>query len=216
LKNPFFYCPNDTKYGIGEFLIEDCVVRQSHGGARFLRANGANSCTFKDLTLKNSTVWNDQADNAGYFIQLQGAKTTDAGVDSWTNGAITLDHCTFYQCSEKDQFGNFNATFIQTGIDKMNILSSIFVDCGNKNVIRRFAKNATVGAANLTCAYNTYWYAGEFASDEDGTTGAGNAVDASGNVIKEDPMLANPDNGDFTVGGAGQKARKTGDPRWIK
>ena len=39
--------------------------------------------------------------------------------------------------------------------------------------------------------------------------------DTSGTMIQEDPQFANPAIGDFTISGATQVARQTGDPRWL-
>ena len=49
----------------------------------------------------------------------------------------------------------------------------------------------------------------------DGTFDNPSNYDNSGTDIKEDPQFADPANGDFTISGATQVARKTGDPRWL-
>jgi hypothetical protein len=49
----------------------------------------------------------------------------------------------------------------------------------------------------------------------DGTFQDPQNYDESGTIIEEDPMFADPSNGDFTISGATQVARQTGDPRWL-
>jgi hypothetical protein len=39
--------------------------------------------------------------------------------------------------------------------------------------------------------------------------------DNSGTTIEEDPQFADWANGDFSISGATQVARQTGDPRWL-
>jgi hypothetical protein len=207
LKTTLFMCPDGARYGVGELLIDDCVIRQSI--VRLIRANGSNSAVFKALTMQNSTIWNEMDGTSGYPIQLQGGSSSGKlGLDDWTgtSNVLTLNQCTFYQMSETDQFANFNGTFVSTG-DKIEVRKSIFVDCGNGRVIHRLTKNGAA-IANLTADQNTYWFAGAVSTDDV-------TYDAA-TSIQSDPAFADADNGNFTVGGAAQKAAKTGDPRWNK
>ena len=86
------------------------------------------------------------------------------------------------------------------------VTNSIFVDCGNNQVARRIvAGRLGSGVANFS--NNTYMFDGAF----ENTAG----YDDSGTNIEEDPGFANPAQGDFTISGATQISRGTGDPRWI-
>jgi len=85
---------------------------------------------------------------------------------------------------------------------------------GNCFIYRIFRENGTRIAQN-----NTYWYHGRFHAsnisatpDPESTT---SQRDASGSHIESDPMLKYNGNGNFTMEGADQIARRTGDPRWL-
>ncbi|MCA5996789.1 DUF5123 domain-containing protein, partial [Bacteroides thetaiotaomicron] len=51
---------------------------------------------------------------------------------------------------------------------------------------------------------NTYWYNGSQSNDKYDT-----------NTLDTDPGFINAVNGDFTVTGASQLEKRTGDPRWL-
>jgi hypothetical protein len=206
LKQRLFY-DNNQLYGVGTLLIKDCVIEQNTTGS--IQLIRSQKTVIKDLSLVNSTFYNKES-NGGYFIQLQGAKVTDVqpAEETWANANLLITNCTFWQVVKKDQMGNYGNNIAQKG-NTITILNSIFVDCGNKAVVRRLGGgNAN---ATLTCGLNTYWFDGAFASAELTTT----PKDASGTHIETDPQLRNPQNGDFTVGGSEQIAKRTGDPRWL-
>lgn len=84
--------------------------------------------------------------------------------------------------------------------------SCIFLDCGNKDVARRFIRNKPAAADDITFKNNTYMYEGDFENDE---------YDTSGTAIKSDPQFENAASGNFKVNGSEQLAKRTGDPRWL-
>ena len=63
-----------------------------------------------------------------------------------------------------------------------------------------------MGNANMSrnFEYNTYWYNGSQSNDKYDT-----------NTLDTDPGFTNAANGDFTVTGASQLEKRTGDPRWL-
>ena len=63
-----------------------------------------------------------------------------------------------------------------------------------------------MGNANMSrnFEYNTYWYNGSQSNDKYDT-----------NTLDTDPGFINAVNGDFTVTGASQLEKRTGDPRWL-
>lgn len=198
---------NNKKYGVGSLLIKDCVIGQNTSSSiQVLRSQQA---VIKNLTLTNSTFYNQKI-NGGYFMQLQGAQIgkVEPTTETWANANLTITNCTFWQVVKTDQMGNYSNNFAQKG-NTITIQKSIFVDCGNKAVVRRLGGGNT--NATLTCGYNSYWYDGVFVAAELTT----NPKDASGTHFETDPMLRDPANGDFTVGGSGQIAQRTGDPRWL-
>lgn len=198
---------NNKKYAIGTFLIKDCIVGQNVSSkVQLLRSQ---QTVFKDLTLTNSTFYNEKT-NEGYFMQLQGGKVDGVKPisETWTNANLTITGCTFWQIVKGDQMGNYSNNFAQKG-NNITIQRCIFVDCGNKSVIRRLGGGN--GNATLTCGFNSYWYDGAFVEGELNS----NPKDISGTHLTEDPKLKDPANGDFTPLGASQIANRTGDPRWL-
>ena len=84
-----------------------------------------------------------------------------------------------------EQWGNYNGVASKK-TSYWNMKNCIFYNCSSSGVARRFL----AGKQNQATAVFE-------------------------NNIKEDPLFADPANGDFTISGATQIARKTGDPRWL-
>jgi hypothetical protein len=204
-KNLFW--DNNTKYAIGTFIIKDCIIGQNT--AEKIQVLRSQQSVIKDLTLMNSTFYNEKT-NEGYFIQLQGTQVTkvEPNEETWANANLKITNCTFWQIVKGDQMGNYANNFAQKG-NTITIQKSIFVDCGNKAVVRRLGGGN--GNATVVCGYNSYWFDGAFVASELTTTPADN----SGTAIETDPQYTNPAGGDFTPQGAAQIANKTGDPRWL-
>ncbi|MDR3119600.1 MAG: DUF4957 domain-containing protein [Mediterranea sp.] len=206
LKQRLFY-DNNKRYGIGTLLIKDCVIEQNTTSSiQLLRSQAT---VIKDLSLVNSTFYNKQV-NGGYFMQLQGGQISTVRPDeeTWANANLLITNCTFWQVVKNDQMGNYANNFAQRG-NTITVTNSIFVDCGNRAVVRRLGGGN--GNATLTCGNNSYWYGGVFVAGELTST----PRDASGTHIESDPQLRDPQNGDFTVGGSEHIAKRTGDPRWL-
>jgi hypothetical protein len=205
--NKNLFWDNSQKYAIGTLLIKDCIIGQNT--AEKIQLLRSQQAVIKDLTLMNSTFYNEK-ENEGYFIQLQGGRVTAVlpATETWASANLKITNCTFWQVVKKDQMGNYANNFAQKG-NNITIQSSIFVDCGNQNVVRRLGGGNT--NATLVCGYNSYWYDGAFAAGELTSTPADN----SGTAIETDPQLTNPAGGDFTPKGAAQITNRTGDPRWL-
>ena len=103
------------------------------------------------------------------------------------------------------QWGNYNG-YAGRNTSDWNMKDNIFVDCGSGQITRRYL-GGRQNQATAIFANNTYWWEG--ASENP------SGYDNTGTHIQEDPLFANPANGDFTVGGAEQIAKRTGDPRWL-
>ena len=67
----------------------------------------------------------------------------------------------------------------------------------------------------LALRYNMHMFQLNTYMNNDGTFQDPQNYDTSGTVIEEDPQFKDPANGEFTIGGATQIARRTGDPRWL-
>ena len=165
------------------------------------------------LQIKNSTIWNAGSADPKYFVAYENnARCTRAG---YSSNVVNIQNSTFYNVAKNEQMANYRGlggqktTFI-------TISNNIFVDCGNKQVVKRFlVQREPDSYGGVTFGNNTYMFNGEFESKGGIVPGDKQAYDQSGTAIEEDPGFKDAANGDFTISGATQIARKTGDPRWI-
>lgn len=201
LPKPLLHDGN-KKYAIQTLLVKDCVIEQNTATDRMIYMQGG---LIKDLTISNSTISNKQINNA-YFIQYSSNRVTANTAWNWANASVTLTNSTFWQVAKTGQTANY-AGIAQKG-NTLTIQKCIFVDSGNKAVVRRLAG----GNTNMTRSLgeNSYWFDGAFVSDEISAN-----YDNSGSQIESNPALRDPAKGDFTVGGEAQIAARTGDPRWL-
>ena len=161
------------------------------------------------LQVANSTFWNTGDADAKYFVQYNNDGRAVRG--GYTNSWVNFLNSTFYNIAKAGQWANYGG-FNGQKCSCFDVEKCIFVDCGNKQVIRRILGGR--GPATYATAitnYNTYMFNGEFES----TGGIVETYDLSGTAIEEDPSFKDAANGDFTVSGAAQIANKTGDPRWL-
>lgn len=194
---------NNKKYAVQNFLVKDCIVQQNSTNQYFIYMQGG---IIKDLLISNSTIYNKQSSTAN-FIQYNAANRITANAAwNWASASVTAENSTFWQVAKAGQMANY-AGIAQKG-NNLNIQKCIFVDCGNLAVVRRFAGGNT--NMTRTLGYNTYWFGGVFAAAEIATN-----YDNSSTHIDTDPLLENPANGDFIVGGAAQISNRNGDPRWL-
>ena len=185
--NSYFIHDSKVKYCVGKAVISDCVVQLTGTTAVIRFETGY----INDLTVENSTFWGIDGADASYFVQYNNSGRCDRG--GYTSNA------------NSGQWGNYNG-FAGRNTSYWNMTNCIFVDCGNNQVPRRFV-GGRVGNAIATFANNTYMYDGAFES----VTG----YDDSGTAIEADPGFKDAANGDFTVSGEQQIAKRTGDPRWL-
>lgn len=208
LKYYLFY-DNSKLYAIGTFLIKDCIIgRTVNNSAAEIRFNIG---IVKDLTITNSTIFSEVTDGSNRFIQLynnQPITKVKPINEIWTNGSMTVTHCTFYQVCKTSQSFNSNNPMRQVG-DKVTVQYCVFVDSFNQEAIRRFRSSSNNPI--FTGGYNSFWYNGIFPANEE-THAQG---DKSGTIIKTDPQLTYLGNGEFTMTGADQINARTGDPRWL-
>ena len=215
--------------------ITPVVVNAWGADYNFYRVKDNISILNCDITGVNSYfLWDNQvsvwyADNVlvdNCLVHLTTPKDSKAisGGYFWTNkGAgffrnLTVNNSTFYNTGEGDVkyfvqyggFGNDQVNYNGTAGKKTsywNMKNCIFYNCSTSGVARRFLAGKQ-NQATAVFENNTYMKA-------DGTFDNPSNYDNSGTDIKEDPQFADPANGDFTISGATQVARKTGDPRWL-
>lgn len=196
-------------------VVVECTPDKALSGGVFWTNNGGH---INNMTVSNSTFYNLTAEgDIKYFYQAGGYRAKDiglggAGTDQGGPGnSLTYKNCTFYHLGWKDgQWGNYNG--MQGKQDSYwNMLDCIFYDCSTSgSVPRRFLHGQSYASYpnNKVFSNNTYM-------KNDGTFQDPQNYDESGTNIEEDPGFADPAAGDFTISGATQVARRTGDPRWL-
>ena len=214
--NSYFLWDNQVSVWYADnVLVDNCLVHlttpkdsKAISGGYFWTNKGAGF--FRNLTVNNSTFYNTGEGDVKYFVQYGGfgndqVKDPDTQF-GWTDNTITYTNCTFYNVCSSGQWGNYNGTAGKK-TSYWNMKNCIFYNCSTSGVARRFLAGKQ-NQATAVFENNTYMKA-------DGTFDNPSNYDNSGTDIKEDPQFADPANGDFTISGATQVARKTGDPRWL-
>jgi len=194
------------KYSLQSVIIKDCIIGMNSSLSSSILIHIPGGGIIKDLSLTNSTFYNKQV-NSAYFIQYGNTKVATASNSAWASASVSVNNCTFWQVAKTGQMANY--TGMAYAGNYLTIQKSIFVDCGNQQVIRRFSGQSP--NMTRTYGYNSYWYNGAFVTTEV----SGSYYDNSGSHITTDPALKDPANADFTVGGTTQISTKTGDPRWL-
>lgn len=214
--NSYFFWDNQVGCWFPQtFLVDNCVVhltttadsKAKSGGYIWTNKGGG---YIRNLTITNSTFYNTGEGDVKYFVQYGGFGWSQTNEPlGWADNTITYDHCTFYHVCSSGQWGNYNGTAGKK-TSFWNLTNCIFFDCSSGNVPRRFLAGKQKQA---TATFNNNTYMKKDGTFEDGDNLT--LYDLSGTDIKEDPMFANPDAGDFTISGPTQVARGTGDPRWL-
>ena len=201
---------SNKKYCVGTMLITNCIVHLTSSSATNINGNAViyfKAGYVNDLTIQSSTFYNTGDSDAKYFVQYNNSGRCDRG--GYTSNSISYKNCTFYNVAKKGQWGNYNG-FAGRPTSQWTMTNNIFVDCGNKQIARRFL-GGRGNQSTATFANNTYMIDGEFESKD----GSVESYDKSGTAIEQDPGFVNPSEGDFTVTGSAQLDKKTGDPRWL-
>ncbi len=207
VKGNFIY-DNNVAYCLETMLVTNSIIRRENSS----EASNNISFYFKggfinELTIQNSTIWNSSDVSSTYFVQYNNSgRCSRAG---YTRNYIRYQNSTFYNIAHEGQMGNYSG-FNGQSSSTWVLTNCIFVDCGNKQVCRRFV-GGNINSSDATFLNNTYMFEGEFES----TDGRVENYDESGTAIEEDPGFKDPQNGDFTVSGATQISLRTGDPRWL-
>lgn len=200
----------NKKYCVGTMLIKNCNIHLTSSASTDIKGNAV--IYFKqgyvnDLTVQESTFWNNGDSDAKYFVQYNNSGRCDRG--GYTSNSINYLNNTFYNIAKSGQWGNYGG-FAGKGTSNWVMTNNIFVDCGNNQICRRFL-GGRQNQKTATFSNNTYMFNGAFESTDGNVSG----YDNSGTAIEEDPGFADAANGDFTVSGATQLSKRTGDPRWL-
>ena len=186
--------PNEQlKVSSGEYVIKDPIVIQSCNvydlNRHLLYDSGKKYCV-ENFTVKASFIRCNQSNtivyfNKGSFINITFKEST---------------LCRVYNLAYSKDFTNWNSYRGQACLT-LNFSRTIFVDCGKGDMTNKIMGNANM---SRNFEYNTYWYNGSQSNDKYDT-----------NTLDTDPGFINAVNGDFTVTGASQLEKRTGDPRWL-
>ncbi len=201
-----FIKDNGKKYALRSFSFKDCVVEQNTADAIFIDFTGA---LIKDLLIVNSTLYNLQKSTAYWtrYANVRVVQVADRKVWATETGSIKILNSTLYNVAYGKDIFNSNGWGQKSNTVTIN--NSIIVDCGKQEVLRRLRASTN----NVTGIFenNTYWYDGVFSEPEI----THNQGDKTGSELRDDPSFVGAANGDFTVQGAAQLEKRTGDPRWL-
>ena len=209
LKNSIIY-DNNVKYCVVDLTIDDCVMQLETEAVKnealiSFQAGGA-----KDFTIKNSTVYGNNA-VAKYFIRYNNSARLDRyGFDKNTEfQTMTYQNNTFYGLLKSDgQWGNYNGIAGQN-YSKFVVEKNIWYNSSDE-IIRRMAGGRFGSNAPQTFDKNTYFLNGADNSAKEA------GYDKSGTALTTDPGFKKPAEGDFTLSAySAQCNEKTGDPRWF-
>lgn len=204
----------NAKYCLEAMVINNCVIKLTSSAATNITGNAIvyfKSGYANTLNVTNSTIWNAGDADAKYFVQYNNSGRADRA--GYNNQYVIFQNSTFYNIAKAGQWANYSG-FNGQKYSVFTVTNNIFVDCGNKQIARRIMGGrgaSSYPAGQVTFANNTYMFNGEFES----VSGVVDPYDMSGTAIEEDPGFKDATNGDFTISGATQLSRKTGDPRWI-
>lgn len=211
--NGFIFYDNSKKYCTQNFLIKNSVIHltttlNTLTSNALINAYGGG---IAHCTIENSTIWSTTELTQKYFCRYNNSFRYDRVFDAavYPDNTFTLDYKnnTFYKVAQGGQFGNYSS-FVNKNTTTFTIQKNIFLECGSGQVARRIIDRYQTGPV-YNFLYNTYWWNGATETGYD-------SYDKSGTVIDADPALADPENGDFTVGGSEQITFGCGDPRWLK
>ena len=216
----YFFWDNQQAVCAMTMLVDNCVAHfapeKAFAGGVFWTNKGGQ---INELYITNTTMYEISTCEGDYKYFYQAGMVSGEEIYADKNVAtntVSYTNSTFYHIAwNSGQWGNYNRMGGRA-CSHWIMTDCIFVDCSKGGgVARRFLhgkKGQDVIFANNT--YMAYDADGNI-SFQDLTSDGSHDYDLSGTCIEEDPLFANPDAGDFTVGGATQIARKTGDPRWL-
>ena len=180
LKNSIIY-DNNTKYCVVDLTIDDCVLGLETEAVKNEALISFQAGGVKDFTIKNSTVYGNNA-VAKYFIRYNNSARLDRyGFDKNTEfQTMTYQNNTFYGLLMSDgQWANYSGIAGQN-YSKFVVEKNIWYNCG-KDIIRRLSGGRFGGNAPRTFDKNTYFNEGADISDAEGS------YDNSDTALTTDP-----------------------------
>lgn len=218
--NKYLLYDNNVKYTLKTFRIQDCVVAINSSSGETIYMQGGGIC---DLYFIQNTFYGLVPSSSSFFIRYNNSARPTTDRLGFISGSFNIYNNTFYNVVSNGQMGNYSG--MNHANTKLNLTRNLFVNCGDKYVIRRMS-----GGTNMarTLIYNCYWYDGGFAEGEemghsqgDNAT-ANKAAPATG--YYDTPTFAGPVNDpdptkvNFTVVSSTEGLilnNQAGDPRWL-
>ena len=202
----YFVYDGGKSYYLSSLTISDCRIElNTESCSNVFRFNNGFIITF---TMENSTMWELGA-SRDYFLRYSSGRPTN--INASLKSTVAYMNNTFYNVCKTGQWGNYSGLGARDYCI-WTVTDNIFVDCGNKQLMRRLlgGQNSDMNNATVTVNHNTYWFDGALASEEVGDSG----YDRSATHLLTDPDFVNPPL-DFTPQGADQLQYGTGDPYWL-
>lgn len=191
--NRHLFYDSGKKYCVENFTVKGCYIRFNQSNTLLY----FNKSSYINITFKESTLYST-VQNGSYFAQVNGNRPSK--ITGYSNGTFNFYNCTVYNLAYSKDFTNWN-NYRGQSIITLNFSRTIFVDCGKGDMTNKIMGNANM---SRNFEYNTYYYNGARSNDKYDT-----------NTLTTDPGFANAANGVFTVNGAEQLEKRTGDPRWL-
>ncbi len=220
--NKFLFWDNNKKYCVKTFRIDDCIIALN-SAAQIIYAQGGG---IKDLILSKNTFYGLVA-SSSFFIQYNSGARGTTDRMGYPGASICLYYNTFYNVVSNGQMGNYNG--MAQASTELKLTQNLFVNCGNKEVVRRLSHSSNNPVRTLL--YNCYWYDGGFTTSQEmghangdkSGTGFYATTTFTGPISNPDPELVNftPTLSNFTIADgspaifAPDYAEKVGDPRWL-
>lgn len=212
---------NNKSYCVETMIIENSRIQFNVSGQTanlgFIYTPGG---FIKDLTIRNSTMWNTGEGNLQYFVRYNNSGRLDrAGYNRETQTqSVNIVSSTFYNLAY-GWFANYNG-FAGQKYTSFEIKNNIFDECavGGAGIARRLLGGRSADSyGKCEFANNTYWTNGKAESEgaPASVEGATATYDTSGSALQSDPALVNPAEGNLMPTGAEQVEKKTGDPYWF-
>lgn len=216
LPNSLIYCQKKA-WAVRDFRIMDCIIQvKNAGSSSFLRLDDANpnNTIIKDLTIRNSTIYNTEANSSAYFIRY--ANASNARPDRMYGTGATSEHrienCTIVRMFSKKDFAN---NMLNNAVFTQYITNCVFVD-----VYRLY--QYLQSSNNRYTTGNTMWY--DICDDPQGNdTGGRQDTNKNPYTTEENPGFG-PDavkeldfdkpNGGVNFHATGAISAYSGDPRW--
>ena len=215
LHKSFIY--GQTKpWSLKDFRIVDCIIQLDNtGDATFLNLSGGGNGLLKEMTIRNSTIYNLVRNSSAYFIRYSNASNAQPKkIFGNSNNSTThrIENCTIAKVFSNKDFAN---SCPNTSTVYQYVTNVVFYD------IFRLYKYLDSQNKKYTTD-NTIWYNDASQDSND----LGGRKDSNGNpfVILEDPGFTEPfaaldlsqPNGGVHFKANGALSSTIGDPRWLE